>query len=102
MQSKHGNAAAPCHIAIKYKDQIIDTDSIIDTGRWGKMQFVIDEWFIWNMINNIGTWNPTFDRNYINHIESRLGIELKDKDDKTGTTLYDRARIYFGRFYDDF
>jgi hypothetical protein len=99
--SKKGNATAPCHIAIRYNEHIIDVDSAIDISHWGKMQVVTDEWFIWNMINNVGSWNPTFDRDYIKQIESKLGIELKDKDDKTSTTLQERARIYFGRVYDD-
>ena len=102
LHNKRGNACAPCHIAIKYKDQIIDADSTINTSNWDKIQFVTDEWFIWNMINNIGSWNPTFNRDHIKSIEIKLDIELKDKDDNTSMTLWERARIYFGGLYSDY
>ncbi len=82
MRTKNGNVAAPCHIGIVYNGkyiEYIDCCEEINISGYKYIQFANEEWFIKNAIDNVSTWNNTFDRRLVNKIEKRLKIKLKIK-----------------------
>lgn len=81
LKNKIGKAIACEHIGIYYDDKYLDCNSELPLTRYGTIQFVSYDqtWFIQNAINNIGSWNPAFNRNkWIPKIEKELGISLKE------------------------
>ena len=76
IREKDGNAIACSHIAIWNCDKVIDCDNEINLPRYSYVQFVQEEWFILNALNNIDTWNFRFDREHITTIEKKLKINL--------------------------
>lgn len=84
LRSKEGKAMATSHIGIINGRVPIDCWGSIHLTRYGLIQFVQFEWFMTNMINNRGSWNPSFNREEsIPLIEKTLNIdlsEIKNKD----------------------
>jgi hypothetical protein len=79
MRTKNGTAAAPYHIGIVYNGKYIDCSEEINISGYKYIQFANEEWFIKNAIDNVSTWNNTFDRRLVSKIEKRLKIKLEIK-----------------------
>lgn len=79
LRTKEGNAMATSHLGIINGGYPMDSWGQIHLTRYGLIQFVNVEWFMINMINNKGSWNPSFDRKTnIPRIEQALGIDLSE------------------------
>lgn len=76
LRNHSGNAVAPAHMVIYYNNKYLDSTGVVDISEYKWVQHVTDEWFIQNCINNIITWNNSFDRKHVPQIESMLNIEL--------------------------
>ena len=74
--NEEGNAIACSHIAVFNGDQTVDCDSEIVLSNYGFIQFVTESWFMLNILANVITWNPAFDRDHINTIEHKLDIKI--------------------------
>jgi hypothetical protein len=59
-------------------NRVIDCNGNVSLSRYSLVQFIAAEWFITNMINNIGSWNTMFDRTQIKIIERTLNIDLSE------------------------
>ena len=78
LRTKKGKAMATSHIAIMNGNQVIDCNGNVFLPRYSLIQFIEAEWFITNMINNTGSWNPSFNRDNIKVIEKTLDIDLSE------------------------
>ena len=81
LKNKTGKAIACDHIGIYYDGKHIDCRDELHLTNYGTIQFVSYDqtWFIQNAINNIGSWNPAFNRGrWVPRIEKELGISLKE------------------------
>jgi hypothetical protein len=79
LRTKEGKAMATSHIGIVNGGVPIDCWGPIHLTRYGLIQFVQFEWFMTNMINNRGSWNPSFNRrDNIPYIEQILDIDLSE------------------------
>jgi len=78
LRTKEGKAMASSHIAITNGGPVLDCNGYITLTRYDLIQFIGAEWFITNMINNTGSWNPSFDREHIRYIEQILDLDLSE------------------------
>jgi len=74
-----GEPGAPSHACLYIKKKFVDEycDNI-DTSEYKYIQNFTEEQFLVRTNNNIGSWNPSFDRDNIRDIEKALKIDLSD------------------------
>lgn len=100
LQTGHGSAVACSHICITNgMYEVIDSDSEIDASNYKDVQYISEEWFLINMLDNVGSWNTLFDRKWVKSIEKKLNIDIIKTEDKS---LYDKGCIFFSKLYNDF
>ena len=76
LKNKKGDIIAPTHCGLIRNGKLTDSTGKISSLEYNWTQKVTDETFLMDMINNIETWNLSFDRELIYKIGERLGIEL--------------------------
>jgi hypothetical protein len=70
---------APCHVVLYHNDQTIDCDGYKPISSYSYQLIEKSEEFLIKMINNIHSWNYSFNRkNHVKHIAKTLGIDLSD------------------------
>ncbi len=78
LKNKKGEPVAPCHCCILHKKKFIDSEGEVDIEDYEWVQQIKEEDFLKRALDNVGTWNSTFDRGEIKKIEEGLGIGLED------------------------
>jgi len=79
IEKKDGCPNACNHIAISYNKEFIDCSSVVDISMYTFRIVTANESALIDTINNIGSWNESFDREkYIPLIEKKLGVKLSD------------------------
>lgn len=77
---KRGKPKAPKHIFIGYNGKLFDCEKSFEPEKTNDVYLLttINEHDLVAAINNKHTWNPIFNREYVDRIEQEVGVDLSD------------------------
>lgn len=80
IKNKKGDGIAPMHVGILINKYFFDCSSELKKESYSYIQEIKNkkDWFILNTINNVNTWNSSFNRNYVKNIENEFKIDLSE------------------------
>ena len=77
LEGEDDEPKACSHIAIKYRKRIIDAEGVINEN-YTHTQAISDPNFLLRTINNVGSWNHCFNRDYVPKIAKTLHLDLSE------------------------